>query len=347
MDNIWIAEETTPGTFVAPSGNAVSGLQSFNITTNDARIARRESGRSHGMSAHTQGSHMPSGAMTIIVEPDNVVELLRSLGFLTITSSTPDMGVYQHVLEMDDDGAPKTLSVQAQQRRVGTASALNVRGVAVSNATFDVSTDNFLSVTLDYLAYEATTAGVDFSNGNTSITALSIAHGTLMRAFQFDRMTITRGGTLSRDGTTRIITASGATAITNAESLSLSINYNKEQRLALGSRYPQQIITGNRDVTFTMSLRNDTPSTTLWASQVAGTQEALIVKFSGLTDELATGHTYELEFALPVVDYTGDDLFGELSSELGARSISLSGTALNDATLGDIVGRVKNGTASY
>lgn len=350
VDHLLIAKESTPGTFVTPSATAHSGLQEFAVTPGEQRFMRRESGRSRDVIKHVRGTHRPSGSLTTLVESDNnLINLLRALGATTLTTSTPGGATSSrdHVLTFDDDAASISLSMQAQQRRIATTSTVNLRGVELSSLTLAVGLDDYLRLTAEFVCYEEQVAGGTFGDGNSSPAAVgSVSYNTVEAAFEFADMTISQGGTVSQDGTTKVYSLSGSTDLADVESLEISIAMNKEQRFALGSRYAQDIIDGNRDVTGSLTVRNDTPSTAFLTKLRAGTQEAYLIKFTGV--QIESGFTTEFEIALPLVGYTDTDAYGALSSEHGARTLTIPFTGLLHESTGNAVAfRVRNDTASY
>lgn len=349
-DHLLIAEESTKGTFNTPGSTAHSGLQEWSTTAGETRLVRRASGRSRAPVAHRLGTHMPSGSATILVEPDNnIVSILKSLGMTTLTTSTPSGGTNSrdHVLQMDDAAEALGLSMQAQQIRNDTTEAQNVRGADVSQISLSVSTDDFLRMAIEFLAVEIQEPGVNFGDGESSPAAVgSISYNTLEDAFQFADMTIIRGGTVSQDGTSKVYTISGGTTLADVESLELTITLGKEQRPVLASRYSAEIIKGNMEITGSLTVRNDTPDAAYFTKLRAGTQEALQIKWSGA--QIESGFNAEFEVTIPLIDYNDTDAYGALSSDNGARSLTIPFTGILYATTGDAVAaRLRNDTASY
>lgn len=350
QDHLAIAEETTLGTFVTPSA-MLSGVRSFSVNPNETRTPRYEKGRSLDPVDTMNGVHNPSGAGELVVESDleNIVRVLQSLGFTSITSTQiAATAAYEHGLMFDDDGALVSLSAQVQKIGNGTTVTANVRGLQVGSVTFTVSADNYLTMTFDYVAVEAQVAGTNFGDAESSPAAITVSYPTLVRGFQFDDVVIKLGVTPTWDGTKKLFTIADGTTL-SLESLSLTIELPRSQVNALGSKYAAEIIrSGSRAITGELVVRNNTPTTAYFTKLRSGTTEALDIKFSGDADAIESGHTNELQITIPQLSYNSGELFGAVTNEVAAETLTIPFMAELHAASGVAIGvRIKNESTSY
>lgn len=345
-DHLIVAKESVAGTFVAPTGDMVSGLMSMSTDPGDTRIERRESGRSRAVISALQGIHSPSGSMETILEPDNMGLFLLAAGNNdNAATQEAATSAYHHGFAQDDSLASTTLSLQIEQIRSATTTAINMRGVYLSGVTFNIQVDGQLRLSFDYIAMEETTVGGTFpGNGDTSAAAVAVSYGTVVREFIFSDLVVKYGITPGTFNATEkyFDSISGGTILTDMEDVEISVNQNFETRHVLGDRYMQEVVFGNREISMSATIRNDTPVLTFYDKFIAGTQEGWHFLFSGVTDAIESGHTFEFEITIPLLDYT-EAAVGDLSSDHGARNITLGGNALyHSASAQEINYRLKN-----
>lgn len=336
-DHVWFAKETTSGTPVTPSGNA-SVLTSFSPSLGESKLTAKETGQSRGVSDIAQGTHMPSGSLEFIAQPEQLGLILLSLLGQSTSTQIGATSAYDHAFEPNDSAAQTTLTAQLQQVRNGTTVTTNIRGLAVTSTTITFATDEYVRVSIDYVAFEEAKAGATFndSGSTTSPAAITVAYGTALERFKFDRVTIQYGGTATKDGTTKAYTlTSSPTTLSNVESFEVTINASVEQRVFLGSRYPQLMHYGDRDVSASLTLDNETPSLTFYDKHVAGTQEPWRIAVNTVA-EADTSNPYALDITLPLADIA-ETSFGDLSGENSTRTLDISLTGITDSSTDDDV----------
>jgi hypothetical protein len=340
-----LAEETTKGTFVTPSG-AHSGLANFSVVTGETRIDRYEQGRSPGLVAQEQGTHLPTATAETFLEPDNNLALLLAAMNMPVAASAQvdTSDAYDHAFLLDWSAAPASFSLQAQLGLYSTVTALNGRGFEVGSLAIAAAVDDQVRATIEMMGQEVTKAGTAFGNGNTSPAAQAISFSALAKAFQFDDVAVSVGGTVSFSSS--LYSVSGGSAVAGLESVNLTIALNKEQRPTLGSRYSTLITPGDLDITGQLVIHNDPPTTAWFDKMIANTQEALVITMTGT--EIESGYNNALEITLPVVAYQETDAFGAIEGQRTARTITIPFRAVSDEANGHHIGiRLRNDTASY
>lgn len=344
--NLYYKVETTAGTWVAPDATA-GETESFSVNPGESRITRRSTGLSRAAVGHDQGVHTPSGNWTQRLDYVNARLALGAVGFAKLASTQADSSIaYDHVYAPDDDAIVPGYSVQAQQVREATTESVNVRGLAIDQLTLSNAVDAYAMAEASWLAYEVVRDAETFLNGNASSANLTIAYPTPLRLFRFSDLTATTGGTVAIDGTSKVVSVSGSSALTNLENVSVQIATGKVQRTILGQRTPASIINGDRTVTVSFDIRNDAPNVAWLGHLLSGDSVALILKWAAPANSIATGYTYELEVAIPSFHVTtappGDVELGQ-----GAKTISISGIAeYNTTAATDISVRVRNTATS-
>lgn len=338
QDALFIVKETTAGTFVTPTV-ALSGVQSFSLDRGLEKHTRYESGRSGGIVDITNGVQNPSGSLTVGVEPDNIGTLLLALAN-TVTKSTPSGATNSrdHAFLVTEANAFKTLSAQYQRKATGTV-ATNIRGMAINSASLSIQAEaQMAELSVDWIAREETEAGTDFGNGNTSPAAQTISYNALEAFLNPNNVTVTLGGTPSLDGTTKIYTTSGGSAISCVEAITINWEFNRSNLIGLAA-YPCDQETGTTTFTVELTLRDNTPSYTYWAKMINATEEALLIKIAGSVIE--SGFNNELEIAFPLLHWTAVTR-PNLESERGPRTITATGTAVLDSNANHFGIRYRN-----
>ncbi len=337
INHILIKAESTLGTFVTP--DVTLPVKSWTFNAGQSRLMREETGAGRGTTAIEIGAYEPSGSFEAYATPALLPYLIKAAGFNTVTKSTPGgaTNARNHVFLADDTAALKSLSVQGQYVGNGTTVTYNQRGVVINKLTVTFTAKEYVMVTGDYFCLEQRKAGDNFSNGNTSAATQSPAYPTPLEAFSFAKATLTYGGTISKDGTSKVFTQTSGTALTNVESYEVTFDQGITQQVFLSSYYAGRLKEGKRKITFTFTVDNETPSATFYDRMIAGTQEPLFIL--GQTNSYIESTTpYDFEIGLPKVDY-GNVETGALSGSQEARSLTVSGEGIiepvtdNDAVI--------------
>lgn len=344
-DALLIKNETTIGTFVTP--DTAIPVKTVEVDASETRIEERYTGLGRDLYELSRGAHRPMGTIALAGHPGTIGKFLNSLFFGGLTTSTPGGGTSSrdHVFIPNDGSALKGISMQLQRSRNGTTVTHNIRGGLITEVTFSIEVDQYLQVEAKYAGIEMLIAGGTFADSTSSVAAQTVTYGTYVRRFQFDDLTVEYGGTNSKDGTTKVYTMSGGTAVSNLESLSVTIGHEVEHRVALGSRYPQSHHVGIRNVKAEMTFQENAPSDTFYAKYIANSTDAWHFKFSGPTIESTL--KYELDIYLPAAYYE-EAAYGGLNASYEARTIDVALRAGADATTDDAVAvRLRDIQTSY
>lgn len=334
-DYVFIKTESASGTFEALTGETALPLLSMSRGFGQNWIDIREAGSNRDLYDSEQGARRPTASITFRCQAKYMLVLLKSL-FNVITTSTPATATNtrDHAFYMNDSAAMNTFSMQTQETRSGTTRTLNWRGCIVISAEFTFEQDNYGTVTMELLAYEVTPASTAFLNGNSSPAAITVTTPTTVKkSFGFPNVTVKYGATLTLDGTSKRYSASGGTTLTSIESLTIGISHGTESRVFLDKLYPQSHVLGNREVTFSIVLADDTPSLTFFDTKVrTKTEETLFVTIdNGVVIE--TTFTEQLDFAIPKALYR-EPTWVDISGEHGVKNLTIAGVGHYKSEIG-------------
>lgn len=334
-DYIFVKTESASGTFEALTGETALPVLTKTRALGQNWIDVREAGASRSLYDAEQGARRPTASIEFRCQARYMLVLLKSL-FNVITTSTPATATNtrDHAFYMNDAAVMNTFSMQTQETRGGATRTLNWRGCQVISAEFTFEQDNYGTVSLEIAAMEVTPAGTAFLNGNSSPAAITVTTPTTVKkSFGFPNVTVTYGATLTLDATTKRYTKAGGTTLTGIESLTISINHGAESRVFLDKLYPQSHVLGNREVTFSIVLADDTPALTFFDTKVrTKTSESLFIEIdNGVVIE--TTFTEEFDIALPTALYQ-EPTWADISGEHGVRNLTIAGVGLHKSEIG-------------
>lgn len=330
-DHVFLKTESSFGTFNTPSASfpviSVANNPGVNF------MEQRESGISSGLSDAALGARKPSGTISMVATPENmgilIDAMLNNINSKQVAATT----AYTHVFEPNDDAALNSFSMQLQRIGAGTTIATNIRGCRTTRIRIESSVEQFVMVTFDYVAVEELTAGGTFADTNSSPAAITPSYATPIEKHSFLSGVVnydTPANTTS-DGTSDVWSQSGATQLTNVESFMVEFNWNMTQRIFLDSAYPGKIVHGNFDVTGSITLDNDVPSTTWYAFLLAGTKKGIDWKTTTV-EEIETNHNYELQVTIPNAQIRAANPFADINGDTSPRSQQIDFTGVVNTT---------------
>jgi hypothetical protein len=239
----------------------------------------------------------------------------------------------------DDAAAMTHYSFQLQQIRNGTTVTTNIRGALINSMAFGFALDQVVTMTISGMFIEECKAGGTFADTTSSPAAITLVAPTMLAPFKHGQITLQYGGSVSKDGTTKVYAYTPGTTL-NISAATITIDNGLTQREVLSSLYPTAIVPGDRSVTASFTVPNDTPALTFYDLLKADTSQVIRVLASSATIE--SSFTYQFEVTLPVFSYN-DAPYGEISGVNGQRDIEVSGVALVSATTGEeIAVRLRN-----
>jgi hypothetical protein len=209
---------------------------------------------------------------------------------------------YLHGFFPKDDTMPLGMSVQAKR---DADDASNLIGMLIDSLTFNMSANEPVMLSGDFIAYDEADTGGTWDNDASAAPAV-IASPTYFAdsvlPFRFQHATLTFDGTLTFDDTENKYTISGGTAFSLIEQMELSIENNLDPRVFLSSRLPGNVIGGDRSISGSFAWDQSAVDEQFLTKLRAGTRATLqIVLDSGV--EADTGFNYMMTITVPVVEF--------------------------------------------
>lgn len=301
-DDLIIAAESTPGTWVTPDTAFPVDKVVHNLNRN--YIEKRLSGKGRFHANHLLGGIMPSGSIEMDLYPDYMGLFLQAAGF-DITTTTPG-GATNARLHGCLPSADRNLGSLSAQVKRSASVAMNILRMTIAKLTLKAVAGNQVTVAMDYVAKDEAVAGANWNYTASSSEAVISSPtyiGATLTPYLFYNAALVLGGTVSLDGTTKQYSISGGSAFNIVESLEVMIDNDNDQFHTLQSDptvygMPAQ----DSAVTVKMDLDWSTIVSTYYGYFRDGTNAALKLTLTGA--QIESGQNYLFEVVIPNLSFT-------------------------------------------
>jgi len=344
-EHVIISPETTFGTFVTPA--LAFPIMKASHAVGREYIDRRYSGSARALAKRYQGSKSPSGSIETDLFPDEMGNWFEAAGFVITTSQ--DVGAttaYEHGLLLSTSSLLSSLSAQIKR---SASVATNILSMIMDKVTLKCAKGEVVMVTFDFLAKDEAPAGGTWDHDGGASDAV-IATPTYISAslvpYRYFDAALILGGTVSLDGTTKQMSISGGTTLSNIESLEITIENNLEQAHFLtADPTAGQIPAQDFNAAIQMDVDQSTLVATYYNHVRGGTNAALQLTLTG--PEIEAGHDYMFELTLPSLSFDEAD-YPEVSGDQSRRVQKVQASAIVHTTIDEAIGiTIRDSQASY
>jgi len=336
IEHFLYAAESTFGTWVTP--NKAIRVDSADIGTDREVIDLRQTGSGRGLSQRVPGAKGVSGSVSMPWHVAGVGTILKQ--FMRDTATTSNDG-YIHGLLFNDELPLLGLSIQKVYKTSSGASttALNILSAITNTWTITAANKEVARLEFAKLAKDEALAGGSNTwdyNGSASpgfVSNPGSLYPTLYRPFVFYDGQILIGGTPSLNGSTKVISVSGATAYAKVTTATITVDNGLDAEGYGITQDPtrQEIWPGNREITVTFDISWTDYSETLYNAARSGTSLAFQLSLVG--PEVSGGAIAKGNAIIPSL-YFDPNKLPAISGEKGRRMLSLTGKAQYDSVTG-------------
>jgi len=334
-EHVLFSKETSWGTWVAPA-KAIP-LNAFKYQVGRARIEGRHTGASRGLYGRWPGAKEVAGS---VESPfwSELIGLFFVAAGMTPTVSTPGGATTAkaHSFLPADSAALVGLSAQAQY---SGSVAVNLLGLVIDKLTVSCKAGELVTLAADFKAKDEAPVGGTWDYDGTTPSPAIIANPTYFARtippFTFLAASLTTGGTVTLDPTTKIYTVATPVARTRLDNLEISLENALDLPIGLGAPTPQAAAAADRTVSVKFDVDLSTVSADFYTEYRAGTQVALQVTLLGPIIETTVRR--QAVITLPLVDFGAAD-WPDMTGTKDRRVRTVEAAAIVDPTSGYDIG---------
>lgn len=320
-DHLLLKKETTFATPVTITTADVIPIRNATPATGENYIQDRVTGQGRALASNNRGSKIPalSGEGSLI--PETFGKLINMLLGGQNTVQVDATAAYNHNFYPLDSAALPSATLQLIQIRNSASTVIGQKGAKMDSMEFSFNVDEVGTYSFEIMAQDEAKAGGTYEDASSSQAQLTPVYAVTPAPLMFTQVTVKYGVTATWNDTDKVFECSGGTTLAGVVNLTLTVNNNIDQGGVLGKRTADRMPEGQRDVELSLTISNDTPSTTFYDKMRAGTSEAIQILVVS-PEEADTGEYYELEFVIPVATYE-EAAYGDVSGEFGMRDVDL------------------------
>lgn len=304
----------------------------------------------HGLTTGQSVTIAGHSGSTPVINGSHVITRLTATTFsipVTVTvagtGGTLTAGTRNKMLP-DDDEALLSFSMQ-KRYRVDTAES--IKGAKLNSFTISAATKEFVSLSMNFIAKDATIDSSTWSDGSASPDPIDPVPypAYFPEAFKFYQGSFLLGGTVTK--TANELVVSGGVAKVDFDNIEIECNFNlgtDGYGVNMGDRTVQTIDEGSREVMVRFDPNFDTAPREFYEAWREG--EPGVIQLLMQSVNFQTGVVFECIITLPRVRYETGSL-PELNADYGLKRYTVEGAALTDPALLNDIGVVIQTTEDY